>query len=134
MRRLLTILGSAALIGAGLTVAVALASGSGTSSPHRARHATTATAESDAVAVKAWLCHHTGSTKHPYHVIHVSSHAVPTHRRHGDVAPGAGNSCPAGRPAGTKAHGHDSADQQDGQAKEKDDATDADDANDGSRP
>jgi hypothetical protein len=39
--------------------------------------ATTTTAPS-----KVWVCHHTGSWKHPYHLIHISTHALPAHRRH----------------------------------------------------
>ena len=54
---------------------------------------------------KVWICHHTGSWKHPYHLIHISTHALPAHMRHGDVTPGADNSCPTTEPAGTKTHG-----------------------------
>ncbi|HEY1512438.1 MAG TPA: hypothetical protein VGF66_01710 [Gaiellaceae bacterium] len=88
----------ALVLGIGVTAAVALA-GSGRSKDDPASTpATTAPA-------KVWLCHHTGSGKHPYHLIHVSSHAVPAHRRHGDVDPGVGHSCPTTQPAGTKTHG-----------------------------
>ena len=62
--------------------------------------ATTTTASS-----KVWVCHHTGSWKHPYHLIHISSHARPAHMGHGDVTPGPDNSCPTTQPAGTKTHG-----------------------------
>ena len=61
--------------------------------------ATTNTASS-----KVWVCHHTGSWKHPYHLIHISNHALPAHMNHGDVTPGADNSCPTTQPAGTKTH------------------------------
>jgi hypothetical protein len=62
--------------------------------------ATTTTAPS-----KVWGCHHTGSWKHPYRLIHISTHALPAHMRHGDVTPGADNSCPTTQPAGAKKHG-----------------------------
>jgi hypothetical protein len=55
---------------------------------------------------KVWLCHRTGSSKHPYHVIHISTHARDAHLRKGDVAPGANNSCPTTQPADAKTHGH----------------------------
>ena len=105
MRRALTILGAALVLICGVTAAVAL--GAGASS----KDSSTSTATSSAAPVKVWLCHHTGSWKRPDHLIHVSSHAVAAHRRHGDVDPGAGSSCaPTTQPAGTKAHGK-SADQ-----------------------
>jgi hypothetical protein len=97
VRRAVTILGSALLLGIGVTAAVAL--GAGGSSKE------TASSTSTSAPAKAWLCHHTGSWKHPYHLIHVSTHAVPAHLRHGDVMPGSGNSCPATQPAGAKKHG-----------------------------
>ncbi|HEV8103001.1 MAG TPA: hypothetical protein VGP69_04605 [Gaiellaceae bacterium] len=76
--------------------------------------ATTTTASS-----KVWVCHHTGSWKHPYHLIHISTHALPAHMRHGDVTPGADNSCPTTQPAGTKTHGRGNG--QSNNAKTKDD-------------
>jgi hypothetical protein len=76
--------------------------------------ATTTTASS-----KVWVCHHTGSWKHPYHLIHVSTHAVPAPMRHGDVTPGADNSCPTSQQAGTKTHGRENG--QSNNAKTKDD-------------
>ena len=78
------------------TTATGIATGTTTA----AAAATTGTASS-----KVWVCHHTGSWKHPYHVIHISTHALPAHMRHGDVTPGADNSCPTTQPAGTKTHG-----------------------------
>ena len=93
MRRALTILGAALVLICGVTAAVALGAGAGS------KDSSTSTATSSAAPVKVWLCHHTGSWKRPYHLIHVSSHAVAAHRRHGDVDPGAGNSLPAS-PAG----------------------------------
>jgi hypothetical protein len=57
-------------------------------------------------ASKVWVCHHTGSWKHPYHLIHISTHALHAHFRHGDVLPGANNSCPTTQPADAKTHGH----------------------------
>ena len=105
MNRAATVIGTAGLLAAGMTAAVALGSGSGlrngTASAITSNPASTAP-----VAVpKVWLCHHTGSWKHPYHLIHVSGHAVAAHRRHGDVDPGAGNSCPTAQAAGAKRHG-----------------------------
>jgi hypothetical protein len=76
--------------------------------------ATTTTAPS-----KVWVCHHTGSWKHPYHLIHISTHALPAHMSHGDVTPGADNSCPTTQPAGTKTHGRGNG--QSNNAKTKDD-------------
>jgi hypothetical protein len=99
MQRALTILGVALVLGIGVTAAVALgAGGSGKASSTSSR--------TDAAPVKVWLCHHTGSWKHPYHLIQVSAHAVSAHRRHGDVDPGSGSSCPTTQPAGAKAHGN----------------------------
>jgi hypothetical protein len=100
MRRALTILGVALLLGIGVTAAVALgAGGSG-------KATSTSSSGTEAASTKVWLCHHTGSWKHPYHLIHVSAHAVSAHRRHGDVDPGSGSSCPTTQPAGAKAHGN----------------------------
>ena len=100
MKRVATVIGTTGMLVAGMTAAVALGSGSGTKD---ATASTTTTAET--AVPKVWLCHHTGSWKHPYHLIHVSGHAVAAHRRHGDVDPGAGNSCPTVQPTGTKKHG-----------------------------
>src|SRR6476661_9001653 len=88
VRRALTILGMALVLGIGATAAVALGAG-GTSK--QSSSSTSSTTESP---VKLWLCHHTGSGKHPYHLIHVSTHALQAHMRHDDVTPGADNSCP----------------------------------------
>jgi len=33
------------------------------------------------------ICHHTGSKKHPWHLITISNRAVPAHLRHGDQMP-----------------------------------------------
>jgi hypothetical protein len=118
MRRALTILGVALVLGIGVTAAVAL--GAGGSSKDNS----TSTATSKA-PVKVWLCHHTGSWKHPFHLIHISTHALPAHMRHGDVTPGANNSCPTTQPAGTKTHGHGNG--QSGSAKTKDDKPGKDD-------
>ena len=110
MRRALTIFGATLLLGGGVTAAVALAAGSSS------RDSSTSTATTAAPA-KVWLCHHTGSQKHPYHLIHVSTHALQAHLRHGDVTPGTGNSCPTTQPAGAKTHG---------QSQKPPDATDKD--------
>src|SRR3954447_1890353 len=58
----------------------------------------------NAASSKVWVCHHTGSWKHPYHLIHISTHALPAHMNRGDVTPGADNSCPTTQPAGAKTH------------------------------
>jgi hypothetical protein len=44
---------------------------------------------------KVTICHHTGSTKHPFHEISVDEHAVAAHTGHGDTV----GSCPAVAPA-----------------------------------
>jgi hypothetical protein len=126
VRRILALVGAIAALAAGVTAAVAL--GAGTSSPDTSTGTTTAvaagattttapdtsTGTTTAVAAgattttassKVWVCHHTGSWKHPYHLIHISTHALPAHMRHGDVTPGADNSCPTTQPAGAKTHG-----------------------------
>jgi hypothetical protein len=95
MKRALTILGVAIVLGVGVTAAVALGAGGSSNN---------ASTSTKTTAVKVSLCHHTGSWKHPYHLIHVSSHAVDAHRRHGDVDPGASNSCPTSQPPGAKSH------------------------------
>ena len=68
--------------------------------------AATATSTMTAAPSKVWVCHHTGSWKHPYRLIHISTHALQAHLRHGDVTPGANNSCPTTQPTGAKTHGH----------------------------
>jgi hypothetical protein len=105
MRRGLTTLGVAVALGVGVTAAVALGAGGSSKTSSTSTTTTTATAPE-----KVWVCHHTGSWTKPYHLIHVSVHALPAHLRHGDVTPGANGSCPASRPAGAKAHGHGGAD------------------------
>jgi hypothetical protein len=112
MRRALTILGICLLLVGGVTAAVAL----GAAGSSRAGSTSTGAA---GPAAKVWLCHHTGSWKHPYHLIHVSSHAAAAHRRHGDVDPGAGNSCPTSQPAGAKPHGANGAPGNSGKGKSK---------------
>ena len=50
---------------------------------------------------KVTICHHTGSKKHPWHLIRISNRAVPAHLRHGDtMAP-----CPTSLTTTTKNHG-----------------------------
>jgi hypothetical protein len=99
MRRALTILGVTVVLGIGVTAAVALGAG-GTS-----KHSSGSTSSTTKSPVNVWLCHHTGSWKHPYHLIHVSTHALPAHMRHDDLPPGADDSCPTSQPAGAKTHG-----------------------------
>lgn len=117
MRTSVAALGAAALLAVGLTAAVALGSSSSTRSDSTTRaaptntHSTPSATGTDASAPKVWVCHHTGSWKHPYHLINISSNALPAHRGHGDVDPGAGKSCPSAQPAGT-GHGHEQAAEQ----------------------
>ena len=66
----------------------------------------TTTDRTAAAASKVWVCHHTGSWKHPYHLIHISTHALHAHLRNVDVLPGANNSCPTTQPTDAKTHGH----------------------------
>jgi hypothetical protein len=66
----------------------------------------TAASTTTAAGSRVWLCHHTGSWKHPYRPIHISTHALQAHLRHGDAMPGANNSCPTTQPSEAKTHGH----------------------------
>ena len=66
----------------------------------------TATSSATTAPLKVWVCHHTGSWKHPYHLIHISTHALQAHLRHGGVMPSANNSCPTTQPAEAKTRGH----------------------------
>ena len=59
---------------------------------------TDATTSSD----KVTICHHTGSTKHPFHPITVDEHAVPAHTGHGDTV----GPCPATTPTTAPAAKH----------------------------
>jgi hypothetical protein len=62
-------------------------------------------ATTNSASSKVWVCHHTGSWKHPYRLIHISTHALPAHMNLGDVTPVADNSCPTTQPASAKTHG-----------------------------
>jgi hypothetical protein len=55
------------------------------------------------------VCHHTGSRKHPWHLITISSAAVPAHLRHGDQMPPCLTTVPRFH------HGHSSDHKSDGQ-------------------
>jgi cytoskeletal protein RodZ len=121
MRRAIAIVGSVVMLGAGVFAAVALAgsattfdlststdvstdTSTGTSTGTSTDTSTSTSTQTSTVSQsgsKVWLCHHTGSKKHPYHLIRVSTHAVPAHLRHGDFAPGANNSCQPTPPAST---------------------------------
>ncbi len=107
MKRALVLIGAVGILAIGATAAMALGAAGTSSTSATTSSTTTTTSEttSETAAVKVWLCHHTGSAKHPYHLIHVSGHAVAAHRRHGDLDPGAGNTCPTSQPAGAKVHG-----------------------------
>jgi hypothetical protein len=106
----------------GTTTAVA-AGATTTTGPDTATGTTTAVAAgatTNTASSKVWVCHHTGSWKYPYHLIDISTHALPAHMRHGDVTPGTDNSCPTTQPAGTKTHGRGNG--QSNNAKTKDHA------------
>ena len=49
------------------------------------------TTDEDTSSQKVTICHHTGSTKHPFHPITVDEHAVSAHTGHGDTV----GPCPA---------------------------------------
>jgi hypothetical protein len=57
------------------------------------------------------ICHHTGSKKHPWHLITISNKAVPAHLRHHDQMP----PCPTTATV-AKNHGKPSSDTSHGQA------------------
>jgi hypothetical protein len=103
MKRIALMIGAAGALVAGTTAAIALGAGAGGQTILSSSSAGTSTESTP--AGKVWLCHHTGSWKHPYHLIHVSADAAAAHRRHGDVAPGAGNSCPGEQPSAATPHG-----------------------------
>ena len=124
VRRALTLIAGVVLLALGVWSAVALA---GNDTPATSTVSTTmttaptgaTTATTDATTattpgktatttapLKVWVCHHTGSWKHPYHLIHTSTHALQAHLRHGGVMPSANNSCPTTQPAEAKTHGH----------------------------
>jgi hypothetical protein len=118
MRRAIAVVGSFVLLGAGVFAAVALAGGAkpfdvststdtstnistGTSTGTSTDTSTSTNTSTVPSGSKVWLCHRTGSKKHPYHLIRVSIHALQAHLRHGDVLPGTGNSCPSPEPTST---------------------------------
>jgi hypothetical protein len=93
-------------LAAGVTAAVAL--GAAASSPDTSTDTTSAGAAgatTTTASSKVWVCHHTGSWKHPYHLIHISTHALPAHMRHGNFTTGADKSCPTTQPSGAKTRG-----------------------------
>jgi hypothetical protein len=51
---------------------------------------------------KVTICHHTGSTNHPFHEISVDEHAVDAHTQHGDTV----GPCPAVVPTPTATTAH----------------------------
>ena len=61
---------------------------------------------------KVTICHHTGSKKHPWHLITISNKAVPAHLRHHDVMP----PCPPPPSTAAKHHGKPSSDTSHGQS------------------
>lgn len=62
---------------------------------------------------KVTICHHTGSTKHPFHPITVDEHAVPAHTGHGDTV----GACPAITPSTAPAAKHGKPKHSSGEAK-----------------
>lgn len=120
MRRALTLIAGVVLLPLGVWSAVALAGNDNpatstvsttmTTAPTGATTATntgeTGTSTTTTAPVKVWVCHHTGSWKHPYQLIHISTHALQAHLSHGGVMPGANNSCPTTQPTEAKTHGH----------------------------
>lgn len=124
MKRPLALIAGAALLALGVWSAVALGAGNdqreastvATTTTGVTTDTTTATTTGEttdtttdrtaAAASKVWVCHHTGSWKHPYHLIHISTHALHAHLRNVDVLPGSNKSCPTTQPADTKTHGH----------------------------
>ena len=128
MRRALTLIAGVVLLALGVWSAVALAgndnpatltvstpmttapTGATTATTPGATPTTTATTTGETATttapLKVWVCHHTGSWKHPYHLIHISTHALQAHLRHGGVMPSANNPCPTTQPAEAKTHGH----------------------------
>jgi hypothetical protein len=128
MKRALALIAGAALLALGVWSAVALGAGNDqreTSTVATTTTTTTTGETTDTTAVetkdtttgetkdttagaasKVWVCHHTGSWKHPYHLIHISTHALHAHLRRADVLPGPNNSCPTTQPADAKTHGH----------------------------
>jgi hypothetical protein len=49
--------------------------------------ARTASSSAAQYQYKVTVCHHTGSKKHPWHLVTISNRAVRAHLRHGDVMP-----------------------------------------------
>ncbi|HWP47144.1 MAG TPA: hypothetical protein VNM22_08295 [Candidatus Limnocylindrales bacterium] len=45
---------------------------------------------------KVTICHRTGSKENPYRRITISSNALDSHRRHGDIIPAPPGGCPTG--------------------------------------
>ena len=121
MKRPLALIAGTALLALGVWSAVALAAGNdqqetstvattitGVTTGETEDTTTGETTDRTATAAsKVWLCHHTGSWKHPYHLIHISTHGLHAHLRNVDVLPGANNSCPTTQPAHAKTHGHE---------------------------
>ena len=60
------------------------------------------TTDEDTSSQKVTICHHTGSTKHPFHPITVDEHAVSAHTGHGDTV----GPCPATTSCGVPAAKH----------------------------
>ena len=127
MRRALTLIAGVVLLALGVWSAVALAGNDNPATSTVSTTMTTATTGATTAAtgaitatttgetatsttttapLKVWVCHHTGSWKHPYHLIHISTHALQAHLTHGGVMPSANNSCPTTQPAEAKTHGH----------------------------
>jgi len=57
---------------------------------------------------KVTICHHTGSSSHPWVQITIAQRAVKAHAKHGDLIPAPSGGCPAAEaPAKAEANGHE---------------------------
>jgi hypothetical protein len=66
---------------------------------------------------KVTICHHTGSKKHPWHLITISNRAVPAHLRHHDQMP----PCPTTLTTTGHHHGHGQGPSSNSQGHDQDD-------------
>ena len=98
MRRTVTRVLVAVVLGVGGFTAAAFAAGSSPLAVLAPAQDTTGTTETTATTAttgttgtttttgkKVWICHRTHSKKHPFVTITVSNNAVPAHLRHGDL-------------------------------------------------
>ena len=81
-RRVVPVLVSTLVLGAGGFAAASIASGGAL---HGAFTATTGLTGTGPLPSRITICHHTGSKKHPSHALTINRHAWPAHARHGDT-------------------------------------------------